>query len=114
MTRYAPLATLLALLLATPGGPLRAENPHPCAAAVAAMRVRAAELPAGDLSRRFAETELASAMAELEAGDPDECEEMVERAGHIVETRPYALRPGEMLHGYGPDGPLQAAAAPPR
>lgn len=110
MIRYALLATLLL----APGGPVRAEHPHTCAAAVMAMRVRAAALPAGDLSRRFAEADLANAMAELEAGDPDECEELVEHAGHVIETRPYVLRPGEVLHGYGPDGPLPASVALPR
>lgn len=103
---------LLAVLLVIPGGPVRAEEPHACAAAVTAMRVRAAALPAGDLSRRFAEADLANAMAELEAGDPGECEELVEHAAHVIETRPYILWPGEMLHGYGPDGPLPASAAP--
>lgn len=107
MTRYA----LLAILLLLPGAQVRAEHPHACAAAVTAMRVRAGALPAGDLSRRFAEADLANAMAELEAGDPNECEELVEHAGHVIETRPYVLRPGEVLHGYGPDGPLPTSAA---
>lgn len=107
MTGY--LLAAAALLVAF-SGPGQAEEPHACVAAVAAMRIRAAALPDNDLSRRFAETDLRAALDELGAGDPEECEELVEHAGHIIATRPYALRPGEALDGYGPDGPLQAPA----
>lgn len=92
------------MLLLALGGPAFAEGDGPrCIAAVEHVRVQAAALPIGDLSRRFAEHELDSALIELGAGDVDECIEFVQRATEIVATRPYVLRPGERLNGYGPE-----------
>ncbi len=100
---------LVALLLS---GPAMAEfTPAECVIAVEGMRHRAASLPSHDLSRRFAETALHTALMEMEAGDPDECEEMVAHAAEIIETRPYVLKPGEALNGYGPDAPALIAPA---
>ena len=65
----------------------------------------AATLPAGDLSRRFAEHDLNIALMELAAGDGDECEERVSRAEDAITNRRYVMRAGEVLKGYGPDDP---------
>lgn len=84
--------------------PARAnEEEQACIAEVADLRVRAATLPQGDLSRRFAEHDLDTALREMAAGDVDECPVLIERARHTITTRPYILRPGETLDGYGPD-----------
>lgn len=98
--------TLIALMLAALAHPTRAEDEQQaCLASVAAVRERAATLPAGDLSRRFAENALDTALTEMAAGDTDECQAFVERAIHTISVRPYQLRPGEILDGYGPDTP---------
>lgn len=76
-----------------------------CMASVAAARARAQTMPQGDLSRRFAENHLDTALAEIAAGDVDECHELVARAIRTIRVRPYQLYPGEVLNGYGPDGP---------
>lgn len=76
-----------------------------CNAAVGAARVRAQALPKDDLSRRFAEHDLNTALTEFAAGDTDECEALVERADDTIATHRYVLRPGEVLDGYGPDPP---------
>ncbi len=113
---------LIAALLAAPLGSARAEADiaadtaaDACRVTVADLRVRAAFLPANDLSRYVAERELESALRELIAGDVDDCEGMAEHAAQVIETRPYVLRPGEVLDGYGPDAPVligPPAAAP--
>lgn len=113
MTRRTLPAVLLLAAAAGPG--LAADDAQACAGTVAALRLRAAALPASDLSRRVAERELDQAMLELAAGDAEDCEMIAARAGHTIEARPYVLRPGEILDGYGPDGPLLAGpAATPR
>jgi len=76
-----------------------------CQASVADLRVRAATLPQGDLSRRFAEHDLDTAMNEMAAGEVEDCPDLVNRARHTIDNRPYILRPGETLDGYGPDTP---------
>lgn len=84
--------------------PARAnDEQQACIANVADLRKRAASLPTGDLSRRFAEHDLDTALSEMAAGDVDECPVLIERARHTIETRPYILRPGETLNGYGLD-----------
>lgn len=95
---------LFGLVLSCAGSPpARADwDAATCSAAVAAMRLRAHALPTGDLSRRFAEHDLDTALTEFAAGDTDECEELVERAAETIATRRYVLRPGEVLDGYGP------------
>ena len=80
-----------------------ADDTQACIVSVAAVRVRAESLPPGDLSRRFAENDLDTALTEMAAGDVDECHELVERAIHTISVRPYRLHPGEVLDGYGPD-----------
>ena len=98
------ILTFAAMLLASASYPARAgDEERACLAAVAAMRERAATLPTGDLSRRFAENDLDTALMEMEAGDVDECPGRVERALHTLTKHPYKLRPGEILNGYGPD-----------
>ena len=69
---------------------------------VAAARERAASLPHGDPSRRFAESDLTTALTEMASGEVEECPDLVERALHVIEARPYQLRPGEIMSGYGP------------
>ena len=110
--RVVPAAILL--LLAAAGPALADEDTEACRGAVAKLRVRAAALPPDDLSRRFAERDLDTALLELAAGDDEDCELAAARAAHAIEARPYLLRPGEVLNGYGPDGPLLAGpvAAP--
>ncbi len=76
-----------------------------CVASVAAVRARAEAMPQGDLSRRFAENDLDTALAEMAAGDVDECRELVARAIHTIRVRPYQLHPGEVLDGHGPATP---------
>lgn len=68
-----------------------------CLDDLAAARAYAATLPAGDLSRRFAETALNTAETELNAGEVEECDPAVVQARWIIRTRPYVLRPGETL-----------------
>lgn len=92
------------MLAAAAAHPARAaDERQECAAGVALVRARAETLPKGDLSRRFAEADLDAALAEMAAGDADECRGLVARALHTIRVRPYQLYPGEVLHGYGPD-----------
>ena len=81
------------------------DDQQACMASVAAARARAETMPQGDLSRRFAENDLDTALAEMAGGDVDECHELIERAIHTIRVRPYRLHPGEVLDGYGPDRP---------
>jgi hypothetical protein len=113
MNRYSLPAALL-MVAAVAGSAFADEDAEACRKTVAELRVRAAALPADDLSRRFAERDLDSALLELAAGDGEDCELAADRAAHAIEARPYVLRPGEVLKGYGPDGPVLAdpAAAP--
>ena len=114
MTRCTLPAAIL-LLAAAAGSAFADEEAEACRRTVAALRVRAAALPAEDLSRRFAERDLETALLELAAGDGEDCEMAAARAEHTIRTRPYVLRPGEVLDGYGPDGPrLAGPAAAPR
>lgn len=95
---------LIAIMLTIVAHPARAaDDTQACIASVAAVRVRAESLPPGDLSRRFAENDLDTALTEMAAGDVDECHELVARAIHTISARPYRLHPGEVLDGYGPD-----------
>jgi len=109
MTSRFLLSAAAVLMLAGPSRPAGAQDAQghierqACVADVADTRARAAALPPGDLSRRFAEHYLDVAVAEMSAGEVDECPMLVERARHTIRTRPYILRPGETLDGYGPD-----------
>lgn len=98
-------AALAAPALAGPDHALHDEAAElaECMAGVARLAAMAATLPAGDLSRRFAENELRTAVTEAEAGDVDECPALLESAERTLADRPYNLRPGERLRGYGPD-----------
>jgi len=80
-----------------------AEEAAQCERAVDDARSLLVQLPASDPSRRFAESDLLTAMTEMAAGEVDECPDLVARARTVIETRPYRLRPGERMHGYGPD-----------
>lgn len=93
MSKFA--TTIVLLLLAGPvwAGP----EEQACLAELAAARTYAATLPAGDLSRRFAETELNTAETELNAGEVEDCGPAIAHARWVVRARPYALRPGETL-----------------
>lgn len=103
---------LSALLLACLAGPALAHDAYDeeaelaeCVAGVARLREQASALPADDLSRRFAETDLRNALTEAEAGDVDECPILLDRVEQTLRNRPFNLRPGETLRGYGPDDP---------
>ncbi len=93
MIRSVAAAAIL-LLLAIPA---RASEEGQCISAIAETRVLAAAMPADDLSRRFAEHELDTARIEMDSGEVDDCPDFIERARHIIATRPYVLRPGEAL-----------------
>lgn len=95
------LAAVLVLL----AGPALADEEEQCRAAIAVARDLAASMPSGDLSRRFAEHELDTAGLEMESGEVDDCPESVSRARHIIATRPYVLRPGEVLGVPAPETP---------
>ena len=86
---------LVATLLLLAGPALAGPEEDQCLADIGATRELAAALPASDLSRRFAEHELETAILEMNSGEVDDCPEFVERAQHIIATRPYQLRPGE-------------------
>lgn len=97
---------LCAVMLVAIAHSARAEDAaQACIASVAAVRARAEMMPQGDLSRRFAENDLDTALTEMAAGDVDECHELVARAIHTIRARPYQLHPGEALDGYGPGRP---------
>ena len=93
MSKFASAFVLL--LLANPvwAGPAE----QACLDELAATRRYAATLPAGDLSRRFAETELNTAETELNAGEVEDCAPAIAHARWIVRAKPYVLRPGETL-----------------
>ena len=97
--RASTLTLFLLMTGAAVAAPVSAED-QACMSA----RSRAVALPVGDPSRRFAESDLATALTEMASGEVEECPELVERALHVIETRPYRLRPGEVMNGYGPDG----------
>ncbi len=82
------------ILLATPAAASEADE---CRALITAAAQLTDAMPAGDLSRRFAEHELDTARLELDNGETDECTDFVERARYIAANRPYVLRPGETL-----------------
>ena len=82
-----------------------AEDAAACEQAVAQAVSLVAALPAEDPSRRFAEADLRTALTEMASGEVDECPELVARAKETIETRPYRLRAGERMDGYGPDRP---------
>jgi len=87
MNRYSLPAALL--LVAAVAGPAFAdEDAETCRKTVAELRVRAAALPADDLSRRFAERDLDTALLELAAGDGEDCEMAASHAEHAIENRP--------------------------
>lgn len=97
MSKFAPAFFLL--LSASPvwAGPAE----QACLDDLADTRRYAATLPAGDLSRRFAETELNTAETELNAGEVEDCAPAIAHARWIVQVKPYALRPGETLGASG-------------
>ena len=97
------LIVLIAVAAAAPFPATAEWDEETCIAAVRVARARAEALPAEHLSRRFAEHDLRTALLEMEAGDVDECEELVRRAEEAVAQRRYVLRPGQALDGYGPD-----------
>ena len=93
MTKFAlPIALML---LAGPA--MAGPEEEACLAGLALARSYAATLPTGDLSRRFAETELNTAETELNSGEVEECAPAIEHARWIVLARPYRLLPGEVL-----------------
>jgi cellobiose-specific phosphotransferase system component IIA len=65
--------------------------------AVGEARTLAATLPAGDLSRYFAERDLQQALTEAGNGEFDDCLEWVARAKEEVQERHHTLQPGETL-----------------
>ncbi len=93
MSRFVTSTVLLFLAGPAWAGP----EEQACLADLAAARTYAATLPAGDLSRRFAETELNTAETELNAGEVEDCAPAIAHARWIVRAKPYALRPGETL-----------------
>ena len=93
------------MLAATAHSAWAGDDRQACIASIAAVRTRAETMPKGDLSRRFAENDLDTALAEMAAGDADECHVLVERAIRTIRVRPYRLHPGEVLDGHGPDSP---------
>ena len=101
MTARFILAAAAGLLAACPS--FARDEQAACIAAVATARREAAELPGEDPSRRFAEHDLDTALTEMNAGETEECPGLVEKARTTITTRPYRLRPGERLHGHGPE-----------
>ena len=93
MRKFVALAVFIVLASPVWAGP----EEQACLAELAAARIYAATLPAGDLSRRFAETELNTAETELNAGEVEDCAPAIAHARWIVRAKPYALRPGETL-----------------
>ena len=68
-----------------------------CKAAVAQAGASAAQLPADNVSRYFAERHLQQAMLEAGNGEFDECVEMAARAAEQARERRHELPPGEKL-----------------
>ena len=68
-----------------------------CEAAVEQTRALVAALPAGDLSRYFAERDLHQAMIEAGNGEFDDCLDMTARATDEIKERRHTLQPGEKL-----------------
>lgn len=68
-----------------------------CATAMDQARALAAALPAGDLSRYFAERHLHQAMIEANNGEFDDCLEWTARAIDEVKERRHVPQPGETL-----------------
>lgn len=100
------LAAILLLTGPALAGPaLAGEEEDACRAAIAEVRVFAETLPGDDLSRRYAEVELETARIEMENNEAEDCPDFVENARRILETRPYRLRPGEILPTRGRDLP---------
>lgn len=91
------LATSAAWIATVPASHASDEEPtrEECEAAVGEARTIAAALPAGDISRYFAERHLHQAMAEAGNGEFDECVEAAERAAVELKERRHTLKPGE-------------------
>ena len=68
-----------------------------CEAAVEQAHTLAADLPADNLSRYFAERELHQALVEAGNGEFDDCLEMAARASDELRERRHELPPGEKL-----------------
>jgi hypothetical protein len=68
-----------------------------CTAAISAARTLAETLPAADLSRYFAERDLAQALAEAGNGEFDDCLEWAARAALEVRERYHSAQSGESL-----------------
>jgi hypothetical protein len=68
-----------------------------CVVAVERARSLAAALPAGDLSRYFAERHLQQAMTEAGNGEFDECLEFAALATEEAQEQYHTLQPGEPL-----------------
>jgi hypothetical protein len=79
------------------GSPEAAPTEEACMAAVAKARTLAETLPAGDLSRYFAERDVQQALTEAGNGEFDDCLEWVGRATQEVQERHHTLQPGETL-----------------
>src|ERR1700730_19279096 len=68
-----------------------------CQTAVEAARSLTDTLPADDLSRRAAESDLVQAMVEAGNGEFDDCLEFAARATDEIKERRHTLQPGESL-----------------
>src|ERR1700730_15482351 len=68
-----------------------------CQTVVEAARSLTETLPADDLSRRAAESDLAQAMVEAGNGEFDDCLEFAARATDEIKERRHTLQPGESL-----------------
>ena len=99
------LPIVASFLVATASAALAGPEEDACVAKIEAARSFTATLPAGDLSRRYADNQLDTALTEMASGEVDDCDEYVERARYIVEKRPYVLRPGERLDVRAPETP---------
>jgi hypothetical protein len=69
-----------------------------CLASVAAARKLAERLPAGDVSRYFAERDLQQAMTEAGNGEFDDCLQWAEEATVEIREHRHTLKPGETLN----------------
>lgn len=87
------------------GAPVAAGEPTSaeCTAEVERARILAETLPAGDLSRRFAERYVLQALTEAGNREFDDCLEWAARARQEVEGHFHKLQPGEELKILRPD-----------
>ena len=80
--------------------PLEEPTAESCEAAVGSARSLAESLPAGDLSRRAAESYLVQAKVEAGNGEFDDCIEFAGRASVEVREHRHVLKPGEALEAH--------------